>query len=119
LHEKTGQRALSGEASTKRFSNMAGSTVKLWHGRNKNLLSIFYVYVEVNGNSAKSNRGRPEIDRPELRHTLRESLPENTVVWCLTLHFANKPSQTGFDLESTSRAVVDQAILLRDHASNA
>jgi len=74
----------------------------------KNLLC----YIKTSGNPEKSTTGRPEIDRPKLRQILFESLPEHTVKWRhkltrleregntggLTLHFADQPSQTGFDL---------------------
>jgi 2-polyprenyl-6-methoxyphenol hydroxylase-like FAD-dependent oxidoreductase len=108
LHVKTGQRALR-EADLYddflKYARFDGEAMAL---ADKNLLC----YFKHNGNSAKSTTGRPEIDRPKLRQILFESLPENGVRWRhkltqveregstgeFTLHFADQPSQTGFDL---------------------
>lgn len=60
----------------------------------------------------KSTIGRPDIDRSKPRQILFESLPEHTVKWrhkltrlereesagAFTLHFADQPSPTDFNL---------------------
>ena len=38
-------------------------------------------YIKIGGADAKSSRGRPEIDRPQLREILVNSLPEGTIRW--------------------------------------
>jgi len=108
LHVKTGQRALKEAGLYDAFLKYArfdGEAISL---ADKNLLC----YVKVNGNSGQTTTGRPEIDRPKLRQILFESLPEHTVKWRhkltqvereestgeITLHFAEQPPQTGFDL---------------------
>jgi 2-polyprenyl-6-methoxyphenol hydroxylase-like FAD-dependent oxidoreductase len=111
LHGKTGPRALREAGLYEEFLKYARFDSEAMALADRNLLC----YVKVNGNSAQSTTGRPEIDRPKLRQILHESLLENTVVWrhklthierkdnndasnTVTLHFANQPSRTGFDL---------------------
>jgi 2-polyprenyl-6-methoxyphenol hydroxylase-like FAD-dependent oxidoreductase len=108
LHVKTGQRALKEAnlyAEFLKYARFDGEAMSL---ADKNLLR----YFTHNGNPARSTTGRPEIDRPKLRQILFESLPEGTIKWRhkltqveweestheFTLHFADQPSQTGFDL---------------------
>jgi 2-polyprenyl-6-methoxyphenol hydroxylase-like FAD-dependent oxidoreductase len=108
LHVKTGQRALKEAGLYDEFLKYARFDGEAMSLADKNLLR----YFTHNGNSAKSTTGRPEIDRPKLRQILFESLPEGTIKWRhkliqvdreestheFTLHFADQPSQTGFDL---------------------
>jgi 2-polyprenyl-6-methoxyphenol hydroxylase-like FAD-dependent oxidoreductase len=67
-------------------------------------------YLKLPGTTKDFNRGRPEIDRAELRRLLTESLPEGCVKWghhlqkvveatdgTFTLEFKDS-SETGFDL---------------------
>lgn len=108
LHVKTGQRALKEAELYDDFLKYARFDGEAMALADKNLLC----YIKTSGNPEKSTTGRPEIDRPKLRQILFESLPEHTVKWRhkltrlereestggLTLHFADQPSQTGFDL---------------------
>ena len=108
LHVKTGQRALREAGLYDEFLKYARFDGEAMSLADKNLLC----YVKVNGNAAESTTGRPEIDRPKLRQILFESLPKDTVKWRhkltqvereestgeFTLHFADQPTQTGFDL---------------------
>jgi len=108
LHVKTGQRALREAGLYDEFLKYARFDGEAMSLADKNLLC----YVKVNGNAAESTTGRPEIDRPKLRQILFESLPKDTVKWRhkltqverevstgeFALHFADQPTQTGFDL---------------------
>jgi 2-polyprenyl-6-methoxyphenol hydroxylase-like FAD-dependent oxidoreductase len=108
LHVKTGQRALKEAELYDDFLKYARFDGEAMALTDKNLL----YYIKTNGNAEKSTTGRPEIDRPQLRQILFESLPEHTVEWRhkltrlerdestgeFTLHFVNQPSRTGFDL---------------------
>lgn len=108
LHVKTGQRALKEAGLYEKFLEYARFDGEAMALTDKNLL----YYIKTNGNAEKSTTGRPEIDRPKLRQILFESLPEHSVKWrhkltqvervhstgAFSLHFADQPSQTGFDL---------------------
>ncbi|KAI7162229.1 putative oligopeptide transporter [Hortaea werneckii] len=109
LHASTGQRALKAAGLFDEFLKYArydGEALKIC---DKTLLC----YITQGGSSnAKSSSfsNRPEIDRPQLRKLLFESLPEGTVQWnrklesistddtLPTLHFADGNTATGFDL---------------------
>lgn len=108
LHTKSGQRALKEAELYDEFLKYVRFDGEAMSLADKNLLR----YLTVNGGSAKSSTGRPEIDRPKLRKILFESLPEHTVRWRhklarvdrdestgeFTLYFKDQPPQTGFDL---------------------
>lgn len=103
LHTKTGQRALREAGLYDEFFKFARFDSEAITMADKN----FLCYIKLNGNKDGSTTGRPEIDRYQLRKLLYESLPQGIVQWGhklarvdsdLTLHFANKPSQDGFDL---------------------
>jgi hypothetical protein len=104
FHVKTGQRALREAGLYDKFLKYARFDGEAMALADKNLLC----YVEVNGSSAQSTTGRPEVDRPKLRQIPYESLPKHTVKWrhklthvkrkdCkevssrLVLHFAEQP----------------------------
>ncbi|KAI6989965.1 hypothetical protein D0859_10898 [Hortaea werneckii] len=109
LHASTGQRALKAAGLFDEFLKYArydGEALKIC---DKDLLC--YITQEGNSNAkASSFSNRPEIDRPQLRKILFESLPEGTVQWNRklksistndsrqTLHFADGTTATGFDL---------------------
>ncbi|KAI7279400.1 putative oligopeptide transporter [Hortaea werneckii] len=109
LHASTGQRALRAAGLFDEFLKYArydGEALKIC---DKNLLC--YIIQEGNSNAkASSFSNRPEIDRPQLREILFQSLPEGTVQWNRklksistndsrpTLHFADGTTATGFDL---------------------
>lgn len=109
LHASTGQRALKAAGLFDEFLKYArydGEALKIC---DKNLLC----YITQGGSSnaeSSSFSNRPEIDRPQLRKILFESLPEGTVQWnrklrsistddpLPTLNFADGTTATGFDL---------------------
>lgn len=103
LHVKTGQRALKEAGLYDNFLEHARFDSETMVFADKDLLC----YARVGDNAKGSTSGRPEIDRPELRKLLYESLPRDIVRWRhklarvdkdLTMHFTDQPSQTGFDL---------------------
>ncbi|KAK4546900.1 hypothetical protein LTR36_001632 [Oleoguttula mirabilis] len=103
LHVKTGQAALKAAGLSdefKRYARYDGEAMKL---ADKKLLC----YVQTGGGKPGSATGRPEIDRPQLREMLYNSIPEGTVRWNkkltqidddLTLHFADGTAEGGFNL---------------------
>ncbi|KAI7513432.1 putative oligopeptide transporter [Hortaea werneckii] len=109
LHASTGQRALKAAGLFDEFLKYArydGEALKVC---DKNLLC--YITQQGSSNTKSSSfSDRPEIDRPQLRELLFESLPEGTVQWnrklksisiddtLPTLHFADGTTATGFDL---------------------
>lgn len=105
LHEKTGQAALKKAGLFDEFLKYARYDGEAFKIADKNLLC----YVKMAGSKpdSKSGSGRPEIDRPQLRKLLFESLPEGAVQWnkklahvdeTNVLHFADGTSQGEFDL---------------------
>ncbi|KAI7362882.1 putative oligopeptide transporter [Hortaea werneckii] len=109
LHASTGQRALKAAGLFDEFLKYArydGEALKIC---DKTLLCYI---TQQGGSDARSSSfsNRPEIDRPQLRKLLFESLPEGTVQWnrklksistddtLPTLHFADGTTATGFDL---------------------
>lgn len=106
LHEKTGQAALKAAGLFDQFLKYARYDGEAMNLCDKKLLS----YIKQGASSKGSYTGRPEIDRPQLRQLLYESLPEGCVQWNhkldhvggeyphFELNFKNQPSATGFDL---------------------
>ncbi|KAM0719677.1 hypothetical protein Q7P37_003808 [Cladosporium fusiforme] len=103
LHVKTGQRALKEAGLYDEFLKYARFDSEAMAFADKNLLC----YARMSGNKEGSTTGRPEIDRPQLRRLLYESLPDGIVQWRhklvridsdRTLHFVDQPPQNGFDL---------------------
>lgn len=103
LHVKTGQQALKEAGLYHEFLKYARFDSEAMAFADKNLLC----YVKFGGNKQGSTTGRPEIDRPQLRKLLYESLPDGIVQWNhklvyvssdRTLHFVEQPPQSGFDL---------------------
>jgi len=109
LHDTTGQKALKTAGLFDEFKKHArydGEALKI---TDKKLLA----YVNQRGSSDSIKIGsRPEIDRPQLREMLFNSLPASTVRWNkkltsvvrvstqdeLTLHFADGTVENKFDL---------------------
>lgn len=105
LHVKTGQAALRAAGLFDEFLKYARYDGEAMKFADKNLLC----YVKTSGGKPGSKgTGRPEIDRPQLREMLYNSLPAGTVRWSkkLThidadnhkLHFADGTISQGFDL---------------------
>lgn len=103
LHVKTGQRALREAGLYDEFLKYARFDSEAVAFADKNLVC----YLKTSGKKQGSTTGRPEIDRPQLRKLLYESLPDGVVKWnhklthvCpdLNLHFVGQPPQGGFDL---------------------
>lgn len=103
LHTETGQRALKEAGLYKQFLDVArfdGEAMAIVDKRKT-------VVMQLGGTSKKNSRGRPEIDRIQLRRMLIDSLPEGTIHWGkrlqrvdpkdLSLHFADGV-ENGFDL---------------------
>lgn len=110
LHASTGQRALKAAGLFDEFLKYArydGEALKIC---DKNLLCYIVQEGSSNAESSFFSSNRPEIDRPQLRKILFESLPEGTVQWnrklksisiddsLPSLHFADGTTATGFDL---------------------
>ncbi|GAB1731390.1 hypothetical protein NU195Hw_g5872t1 [Hortaea werneckii] len=110
LHASTGQRALKAAGLFDEFLKYArydGEALKIC---DKNLLCYITQEGSSNAESSFFSSNRPEIDRPQLRKILFESLPEGAVQWnrklksisidgsLPTLHFADGTTATGFDL---------------------
>lgn len=103
LHEKTGQKALRAAGlydEFKKYARYDGEAMKL---ADKKLLC----YLTQGASKEGSITGRPEIDRPQLRELLYDSLPAGTVRWNkkltqvddkLNLRFADGSVEKGFDL---------------------
>jgi 2-polyprenyl-6-methoxyphenol hydroxylase-like FAD-dependent oxidoreductase len=98
LHAKSGQAALSEAGLLPQFEKLAryegeDLIIEDRHGK---------AHVEIRD----TERGRPEIDRRQLRQMLLDSLPEDTIRWghrvasveVGTIHFRDQPTATGFDL---------------------
>lgn len=106
LHETTGLAALKKAGVYDKFTKLArydGEAIKI---SNKH----FRLFIHTNGTKEGSSRGRPEIDRAQLRQLLFDALPRNSVRWGhhlshvednagnFTLHFKNSRTESGFDL---------------------
>ncbi|KAG9570602.1 putative oligopeptide transporter, partial [Aureobasidium melanogenum] len=50
-------------------------------------------YINMGGSTKESNRGRPEIDRPQLRKLLLDNLPEGVVKWGHRLQSITTPAE--------------------------
>ncbi|KAI1083753.1 hypothetical protein F5B20DRAFT_348642 [Whalleya microplaca] len=76
LYPKTGLAALKDAGLWDEFMKVARSDSDYYLLLDKNLKPFFQM-----GPSNKTNNGRPEIDRAQLRRLLAESLPEGTIKW--------------------------------------
>jgi 2-polyprenyl-6-methoxyphenol hydroxylase-like FAD-dependent oxidoreductase len=98
LHPRSGQAALKEAGLLDQFKALAryegeDFVLKDRHGN---------THVEIKD----TERGRPEIDRRQLRHMLLDSLPAETIEWghhvtsieLGTIHFRDQSPATGFDL---------------------
>ncbi|KAK5113559.1 hypothetical protein LTR85_010787 [Meristemomyces frigidus] len=104
LHVKTGQAALKAAGLFDEFSKYARYDGEAMKFADKDLLC----YVQTGGGKPGSLTGRPEIDRPQLREMLYNSLPEGTVRWRKkltrvdadnrSLYFADGTIEQSFDL---------------------
>lgn len=102
LHQNTGQAALKQAGLYDDFIKLARYDGEAMNWCDKKLLS----YVKKSGGKEGDRYGRPEIDRPALRHMLFESVPEGVIKWGyrlrridenLNLHF-DKGTESGYDL---------------------
>ena len=103
LHTNTGLKALREADLYEEYARYARYDGEALNLADKNLVSV----IRVGGSTEASSRGRPEIDRAQLRQILVDSLPEDTIKWnCrlrrvdandLSLHF-DHGVETGFDL---------------------
>lgn len=92
LHTATGLKALKVAGLYDEFVKAARYDGEALAMADKNLK----IYIRSDGNSKETSRGRPEIDRLQLRQILLDSLPPDTIRWgCkfrtvdseLSLHF--------------------------------
>ena len=103
LHEETGQKAIRKAELYEEFRKSARYDGEALAVVDKTKFAVF----KLAGSNANSSRGRPEIDRSELRRILLDSLPEGTIHWGkrlqivdlkdLSLHFSDG-IEKGFDL---------------------
>lgn len=102
LHTATGLKALKAAGLYDEFVKYARYEGEALAVVDKNMKT----YVSIDGNSEETSRGRPEIDRLQLRQILLDSLPPDTIRWgCklrsidseLSLHF-DHGLEKGFDL---------------------
>ncbi|KIW00665.1 uncharacterized protein PV09_07852 [Verruconis gallopava] len=98
LHSHSGQAALKEAGIYDEFERLAR-----YEGEDFVLKDRFgNIHVEVKD----TQRGRPEIDRVQLRQILLDSLPKDVVKWdhhvdsveIGAIHFRNQPSASGFEL---------------------
>ena len=92
LHTSTGLKALKAAGLFDEFLKYARYDGEALAVADKNL----EIYIKAEGSSKETSRGRPEIDRLQLRQILLDSLPPDTIRWgCkflsidsdLSLHF--------------------------------
>jgi len=102
LHDKTGLAAIKRAGLLKGFQAKARYDAEAFVLADKSLKR----FVNVDGTTKDTSRGRPEIDREDLRHLLLEKIPESTIKWGRkvrsigednTIKFDNH-TETGFDL---------------------
>ena len=102
LHTDTGLAALKEAGLYDEFLKYARFDGEAMTVADKKLVK----YVNMGGTTAKGSRGRPEIDRVNLRLLLLKSLPDNVIRWNhrlrkvdddLSLHF-DHGTERGFDL---------------------
>ena len=107
LHPQTGQAALKECGLWEEFRKYARYDGEALAVYDKHMI----LYIKADGESEKTSRGRPEIDRGALRMILVESLPEETIQWgkriksiekskgtAHTLHFVDGTEASDFDL---------------------
>lgn len=102
LHTATGLKALKGAGLYDEFVKYARYDGEAFAVVDKYLKT----YVSIDGSSKETSKGRPEIDRLQLRQILLDSLPPDTIRWgCklrsidseLSLHF-DHGIEKGYDL---------------------
>ena len=103
LHTETGQKALKEAGLFDEFLKYARFDGEALSVVDKHKTAV----IKMGGTSKNSSRGRPEIDRVQLRQLLVESLPEGVIQWGkrlrsvdpedLSLHF-DDGTEKGFDL---------------------
>jgi 2-polyprenyl-6-methoxyphenol hydroxylase-like FAD-dependent oxidoreductase len=107
LHHETGIEALKRCGLNDEFLKHARFDGEAFTVANKDLKK----FICIGGTKdEKSTRGRPEIDRIQLRRILADSLPEELIRWgwhiksvdevdgAINLHFRDQGVETGFDL---------------------
>ncbi|KIW06842.1 uncharacterized protein PV09_02522 [Verruconis gallopava] len=107
LHTASGIKALQQCGLYDEFLKLARFDAEAFRLCNKHMQS----FVHFKGTKdAKNTRGRPEIDRIQLRQLLLDALPHDIIRWNhhlksveeingrYHLHFRDRPSETGFDL---------------------
>ena len=93
LHTSTGLKALKAAGLFDEFLKYARYDGEALAVTDKNLK----IYVSAEGNSKETSRGRPEIDRVQLRQILLDSLPPDTIRWGCKLQSIDSDLSLQFD----------------------
>ena len=93
LHTATGLKALKVAGLYDEFVKYARYDGEAFAVADKNLKK----YVSIDGSSKETSRGRPEIDRLQLRQILLDSLPPDAIRWGCKLRSIDKERSLRFD----------------------
>ncbi|MCJ1230308.1 hypothetical protein MMC12_006980 [Toensbergia leucococca] len=93
LHEPTGLAALREAGLYDEFLRYARFDAEAFSVTDKNLKS----YIKLGGSTKSTSRGRPEIDRPQLRSMLFNSLPQGLIRWGHRLRRVSEDLSLYFD----------------------
>ncbi|MCJ1358674.1 MAG: hypothetical protein MMC33_008674 [Icmadophila ericetorum] len=98
LHTDTGLAAIKACGLNEEYLKLARFDGEAFHLCDKNLTT----WVKLGGTrNEKSSRGRPEIDRSQLRRILFDSLPEGIIKWGHKVHHISRIDRTVHFMEAS------------------